>query len=271
MTSKLIEHPFDTIKVRLQSQHIGKSKKMAYTGSWDCLRQALHDHHGLRNLYRGLASPLVGAVGENAILFFTYGMAQSVLSRTVQTENGRLPIAHLTAAGAFAGGCVSFLLTPVELIKCRMQVLDATASVSSLQLLRNIVGQHGWRGMYCGYSGTLLREVFGGAAWFGTYEVISRRLMETAGEKEMTTKSALMAGAAAGIAYNTILFPADVIKSQQQTRPTPTSFTKVAKQLWRAEGYRGFYRGFGITFARAGPSSAMIFYTYEMLRRTIAE
>ena len=64
---KVIEYPFDTVKVRLQSQpgHL----PLRYTGPLDCFKQSLHSD-GFLGLYRGLSAPIVGAAIETSSLFF---------------------------------------------------------------------------------------------------------------------------------------------------------------------------------------------------------
>jgi len=65
---KFIEYPFDTIKVRLQSQP--DDQPLRYRGPLDCFRQSLKQD-GIRGLYRGISPPLVGAAAENSALFFS--------------------------------------------------------------------------------------------------------------------------------------------------------------------------------------------------------
>lgn len=61
MTGKLVEYPFDTLKVRLQTG--------PYAGATDCIT-TISKEEGLLAFYRGLATPLVGAGIEVATLFF---------------------------------------------------------------------------------------------------------------------------------------------------------------------------------------------------------
>ncbi|RHZ72578.1 hypothetical protein Glove_242g137 [Diversispora epigaea] len=87
----------------------------------------------------------------------------------------------------------------------------------------------------------------------------------------------MTAGACAGMAYNLLIFPADSIKSQIQTdeeimqatgkKIVRRGFFKVGRDIFKSDGIPGFYRGCGITVARAAPSSAIIFMTYELLTR----
>lgn len=86
-----------------------------------------------------------------------------------------------------------------------------------------------------------------------------------------------LGGASAGMAYNLLIYPVDSIKSQMQTdeevmRATgkeviKRGFCKVGRDLYKSDGIKGFYRGCGITIARAVPSNAIIFTTYEILKR----
>lgn len=68
IAGKYVEYPFDTVKVRLQSQpdHL----PLRYKGPLDCFAQSLRQD-GFLGLYRGVTAPLVGAAAENASLFFS--------------------------------------------------------------------------------------------------------------------------------------------------------------------------------------------------------
>lgn len=68
IAGKFIEYPFDTVKVRLQSQpdHL----PLQYTGPLDCFKQSLR-RDGFMGLYRGISAPLVGAAVETSSLFFS--------------------------------------------------------------------------------------------------------------------------------------------------------------------------------------------------------
>ncbi|RXK40936.1 mitochondrial ornithine carrier protein [Tremella mesenterica] len=126
MVAKLFEHPFDLVKVRLQSQPTDRA--LTFTGPWDCFKQT-YLHEGWKGLYRGLSAPLLGAACENACLFLVYGKTQNIIlhfrpGETTDTslEKRQLSQAELALAAAAAGAVTSFVLTPIELIKCRMQV-----------------------------------------------------------------------------------------------------------------------------------------------------
>lgn len=68
VVGKYIEYPFDTIKVRLQSQP--NTIPLRYSGPLDCFKQSLQKD-GFLGIYRGISAPLVGAAVETSTLFFS--------------------------------------------------------------------------------------------------------------------------------------------------------------------------------------------------------
>lgn len=285
---KTIEYPFDTVKVRLQSQP--ENLPLRYAGPIDCFRQSFRSE-GVAGLYRGISAPLVGAAIETSSLFFSYRIAQNVLQTTLYMSkpDEALSLGALVACGAASGAFTSLLLTPIELVKCQMQVpLNGCShrGVRPLTVVTSVYRHHGIFGFWHGQLGTLIRETGGSAAWFGSYEGVSalfRHYSHSCGSRSTATASSqetlpvwqqMLAGAAAGISYNFAFYPADTIKSRMQTEEFPgvlngrrRTFWMVAKALWEQQGVKGLYRGCGVTVGRAAPSSAFIFVIYEGLRK----
>ncbi|BGP55926.1 hypothetical protein JCM8202_005269 [Rhodotorula sphaerocarpa] len=128
IASRAVEHPFDLTKVRLQSQPLDRPAR--YTGPWDCIVQT-YRAEGVRAFWRGVSMPVAGAMAENATLFVVYNQSQAFLRRmfppppSSSASPGDPPpmsIPQTATAAALAGAAASFVLTPVELVKCKMQV-----------------------------------------------------------------------------------------------------------------------------------------------------
>ncbi|KAJ3021846.1 hypothetical protein HKX48_007622 [Thoreauomyces humboldtii] len=302
MVGMLFQFPFDTVKVRLQSQPHGVNQ--LFRGPVDCAVKGIKAG-GLRSLYKGMSAPLVGAMIENSALFVAFNNIQNAIRRYSDTpDDASLSMTQLTLSGFLSGAMVSFVLTPVELVKCQLQVQDVFVKPISqtegghrhqhplpqpprhhgpLSVILHTYRTHGLAGFYHGHVGTFLREAGGGAAWFGTYELVVREFVHRKqrahrnsnpenrttvfGKQDLSTGHIMLAGAAAGMTYNATFFPADCIKSRQQTTEGGMSFLQVTRKVYGAEGWRGFYRGFGINLVRSAPTSAMIFATYELLSR----
>ena len=202
-----------------------------------------------------------------------------------------------------SGAFTSLLLTPIELVKCQLQVPLPAPSSDALHIstrrpgvfsvIASISRHHGLLGFWHGQLGTLIRETGGSAAWFGAYEGVGHAFRKRNAKKynekaKLKVWQQLLAGASAGVAYNFVFFPADTIKSRMQTeevnpidmtgrqlegregelglKKRRSTFLVSGRELWAQQGVRGLYRGCGITVARAAPSSAVIFAVYEGLR-----
>jgi len=271
---------------------------------------------------QGLPAPVFGAMCENASLFVVYNQLQLAVrwAGGIQPD-APLGLGHLAIAAAGAGSVVSFILyghfffpsdasrgeltrssyrsTPIELVKCKMQVQMLAPGVVAGQpvptrrlqgpfsILRSVIATNGFKGLWLGQTGTLLRESGGSAAWFTMNEFVANLFVmrrernahlpaHSLSKKDLNAWELGISGACAGIAYNVSLFPADSVKSALQTEeelrprapgvPRPTFF-QTFKSMYNARGIRGLYAGLGVTVARSAPSSAMIFLIYDGLNK----
>jgi mitochondrial ornithine carrier protein len=233
----------------------------------------------------------VGAALETSCLFFFERIGRELIySSNLCPRDQSLPLSYLWLTGAFSGAFTSFVLTPVELVKCKIQV-PATADgkppppLRPVPVIRDIYRHHGLVGFWHGQVGTLIRESGGCAAWFGAKETVTKmfRSLNAKRASNDVDKAVIIsqplplwqqavAGATGGMTYNFLFFPADTIKSRMQTMPIGESvknrtFLGEGVALWKQYGVRGLYRGCGITVLRAAPSSAFIFMVYDGLKR----
>ncbi|KAJ8142847.1 hypothetical protein OY671_004025 [Metschnikowia pulcherrima] len=261
---KIIEFPFDTVKVRLQSAH--------GAGSTVNVISHILANEGIFAFYKGLKAPLAGACLESAVLFSAYEYAHSFLrSSTNWPASSMMSVCF---SGAFSGFAASFVLTPVELIKCNLQVANLsqrTRHESYTSISTQIIKKNGIPGLWSGLSSTLMREMAGTAVWFASYE--KSLIAFNKWWPEQKNINSLMSGATAGFLFNLSVYPVDTIKSNIQTAhisgrsASESSFKNVFNFLVsRPGGIANLYNGLGITLMRSIPANAVIFYTYEYLK-----
>ncbi len=286
------------MKVRLQSQP--DTFPLRYKGPLDCFKQSFRSD-GLIGLYRGISAPLVGAALETSSLFFWERLArESLFSLHLYQRNDPLPLSALFLTGAISGAFTSLVLTPVELVKCKIQVPTTIDGLkrpapSIPSVISEVFHHQGIRGFWNGQLGTLIRETGGCAAWFGSKETVTllfrhlnarsthlplqpplnpRNLPTTTSTPDLAPLplwQQAVAGASAGMSYNFLFFPADTIKSRIQTASSSSLAPKLqfwteGKAVLKHSGLRGLYRGCGITVARSAPSSAFIFIIFDALK-----
>ena len=235
----------------------------------------------LLGMFRG-AMPLFATVPlNNAMLMYGYGIGKSISES--RGESSLLPIFIGGCAGGFAQ---SFLQSPVELLKVRLQLAASgqqpSTSALTLELLRPSTGASSApaattvvppllsRGLYA----TLLRDVVPHGVWFLSYDWAKRKLEQRAAAALPSARlpaeppplgavEQLSAGAYAAVAAWVVGYPADVIKTRCQMVGGYPSVRDAAQSIYREGGVRAFYRGLGLKLLRAVPQSAAGFFVYE--------
>lgn len=257
---KLVEFPFDTIKVRLQTNHNNMFKS-----TFDCIKYTYTNEGITKGFYKGVSSPMFGAILENAVLFVTYGQTYKYLD--TKSNSNLSDLSKIIISGGVAGSFVSFVLTPVELVKCKLQVANLTDAKNNhtvMKTISNTIKQNGVKALWKGQSSTFIRESLGGSVWFGTYEVTKKELKKLDKNNENKQWHSLLGGGLAGVMFNFTLFPVDTVKSLVQIDHHIT-VPQAVKTIIAKNGIAGFYKGLGITLTRAAPANAVIFYTYDMI------
>jgi solute carrier family 25 carnitine/acylcarnitine transporter 20/29 len=247
MTRAFVGHPFDTIKVKMQT---GAN---VYRSSLSCLRSILRTD-GFGGLYRGLGAPIVGNAAISAVHF-------SVLNVTKEQYGSVI-------AGGMAGICGAFISSPVEYIRIKMQLAITNHGKpyrGVFDCMHNIIlsgrGINPFR-LYRGLSITILREGIGYGAFFGSYEHFS----PPTGYKLVDD---LLRGIICGVALWGSMYPLDVIKSRIQGAMLSQEHVGIlshAATVYKEGGWLGFFRGFEATMIRAIPVNIAIVLCIESIR-----
>ncbi|KAG0044270.1 Mcm2-7 hexameric complex component [Gryganskiella cystojenkinii] len=233
----IIGSPLDVLKVRLQAQGSSPSVGRSIPQNKSTL-STMVQNEGIRSLFKGITSPIVGLAGLNSILFASYsatmrlfdtispqpGLGSSSLAEPLQ------PLSHVFTAGFVAGVACFLVSTPTELVKCRAQVmaakLEPNASAAALsesgswKVAKDVVQRFGFRGLYQGGWVTILRDAPGYGVYFLGYEGLKRVLEIPPGDTSgINTWKLLFAGGMAGTLSWASIYPLDVIKTRLQTQP----------------------------------------------------
>ncbi|KAK6947429.1 Mitochondrial substrate/solute carrier [Dillenia turbinata] len=277
----IVGHPFDTIKVKLQSQPVplpGQPPK--YSGAMDAVKQTLAAE-GPRGLFKGMGAPLATVAAFNAVLFTVRGQIERLLRSGPDTP---LTVYQQVVAGAGAGVAVSFLACPTELIKCRLQAQSLLADSGSagaavkyggpMDVARHVLKMEGGvRGLFKGLVPTMAREIPGNAVVFGVYELAKQAMAGGQDTSSLGRGSLVVAGGLAGASFWAVVYPTDVVKSVIQVdnyqNPKYSGSIDAFKKILASEGTKGLYKGFGPAMARSVPANAACFLAYEMTKASL--
>ncbi len=293
----LVGQPFDTVKVRLQTQPA--QVPPLYSGPLDCLKQTIQKE-GVPGLYRGTLGPLLGIGLCVSIQFATLEASKRAFLR-VNKESGAINPETLSSYQLFIAGTVSGLANtivagPVEHVRIRCQVISqgsgaggqkAIAQAMGMNVFsgpiacaRQILATHGIKGLFQGIGATMLRDGMGFGAYFLAYEYMVQKAISRHREKspnfqrsQMPAYEAISFGALAGVSYWLPVYPIDVIKSKIQTDTLISSERKypgilrAISRTYSDQGLAGFFRGFTPCMLRSVPVNAATFAAFELAMR----
>jgi len=284
----LVGHPFDTIKVRLQTQ------RELYKTGWDCLKKTV-TKEGFLAVYKGMGGPMLTIPLVNAVVFAAYAQAKDLMHQ-FQKEPKPLSLTQISIAGAYAGLINCAIVSPVELIKTRLQIQHEQTSLrrtlrsryaakpteqvvfnGPVDCVRKIYQKNGLKGLYRGMTSTIYREIPGYGGQFWMYEALKRGLTrEGEAVHDLGAVPLIIAGGTAGIFGWCCSYPFDYIKSQIQAEPYDKrttwrkhpllldgGFWDCARQTVARGGFKALWKGFGPCAARAFPANAAGFLAYE--------
>lgn len=263
----IIGHPFDLVKVRLQT-----AEKGVYSGALDVVRRTIAREGLLRGLYAGVSAPLVGVTPMFAVSFWGYDLGKTLVQKfsTVSIENNtpQYSIAQISAAGAFSAVPMTLITAPFERVKVLLQIQGQNPPPpgqkpkysGGLDVVRQLYKEGGVRSVFRGSAMTLARDSPGSAAYFAAYEYIKRSLTpkDASGNPtgDLPLTAIITAGGAAGVAMWIPVFPVDTIKSRMQSAEGRPTIGGTIRGIYASGGVKAFFPGFGPALARAVPANA---------------
>ncbi len=201
-----------------------------------------------------------------ALNFFAYEFGLKMLG---VTNSPTLSPVYNFVAGFWSGLPISFIVSPSELIKCRLQmegIGGGSDKSKGLQMMKNIVATEGIGGLYRGLALTMSREMPSYAFYFGSFQYSRKFLTERFGESRLNT---FLAGCIGGAMSWITVYPIDVIKTQLQTQPGHTR--QIINDIWNKQGIRGFFSGLMPCLIRAFIVAGFTFVPYEESKKILAK
>ncbi|KAK7419318.1 Cu/Pi carrier [Neonectria magnoliae] len=196
-------------------------------------------------------------------------------SSKAQAKTGHIELysgryyAACTFGGLLACGLTHAAVTPLDLVKTRRQV-DSKLYKSNFQAWGKIYRAEGVRGIFTGWSPTLLGYSAQGAFKYGWYEYFKKTYSDMAGPEaahKYKTGLYLAASASAEVLADLALCPFEAVKVRMQgSIPNPYRGTlHGVSAVVGKEGVAGLYKGLYPLWGRQIPYTMMKFASFETI------
>ncbi|EKX34705.1 hypothetical protein GUITHDRAFT_147022 [Guillardia theta CCMP2712] len=259
----LVGQPFDTLKVRLQ---VSGAKSVASTETRSFVKT-------LAMYYRGSGPPVISSGLVSSLNFTGFEAIKRLFHRE---DMHRAPLFVHWVSGFGGAIPVTVITCPSQNIKILQQAGEERLGM--IECLRKIFKTSGLRGLYRGYCIHSILETFGRGWYMVTYETVKRRLDDTPEVLggQISLHRRMLAGACAGMAGWSSIYPLDVIRSRIMAQPL-TEKEKLANpkmlfsnsldcimKTYSEGGIPIFFRGIGFSLVRAAPVAACVLPTYDL-------
>ncbi|XP_065872677.1 mitochondrial phosphate carrier protein 3, mitochondrial-like [Euphorbia lathyris] len=172
------------------------------------------------------------------------------------------------AGGILSCGITHTAVTPLDLVKCNMQI-DPSKYKSVTSGFGVLLKEQGVKGLFKGWTPTLLGYSAQGACKMGFYEFFKKYYSDIAGPEYASKYKTLiyLAGSASTeLIADVALCPMEAVKVRVQTQPGfARGLADGMPKIIRSEGYAGLYKGLVPLWGRQVPYTMMKFVTFETI------
>ncbi|KAL6043557.1 Solute carrier family 25 member 44 [Balamuthia mandrillaris] len=168
---------------------------------------------------------------------------------------------------------VRTLVYPPILVKTRLQVQKRQSQYKgTLDAFAKIFRQEGPRGFYKGFLTTTMGILPGQFTYLTVYEYVRAHLPLSAGPGTDFLRN-FLGGASASLCSSTVTVPLDVISQLlmiQDGKVNKAEYSggwDAAKSIYKTQGIRGLYRGYGISILVYVPYSAFWWSSYTEFKK----
>ncbi|KAI0768812.1 mitochondrial carrier [Trametes elegans] len=280
MLSSVICNPTDIVKVR---QQLKRQTPGAQGNAFWSVGVEMARKEGVRSLMGGLSASMLREVVYSGIRMGTYEYFKDKLHVWSAGALSREGLALKIGAASIAATIGSALANPADLVKVRMQAYypngspyrqmrHAFASIyeegATLAGSRGASAAYGGiQALYRGVEATTIRGIVLSATQICSYDQIKQSLKKR-GLMQEGVPLHLVASTFAGLFCSITSNPVDVVKVRlmNDKKHEFKGTLDCVRQIMVREGPFGFYKGFGMCWARLGTHTILTFLIFERVR-----
>ncbi|CAF2183035.1 unnamed protein product [Brassica napus] len=279
-----------------------KTRQQVCRSQGSCIKGAftLVRHEGLKGLYRGFGTSLMGTIPARALYMTALEVTKSNVGSAALSlgfTEAKASAAANAVGGLTAAMAAQLVWTPVDVVSQRLMVqgssgfVNACNYVNGFDAFRKIVRADGVKGLYRGFGISILTYAPSNAVWWASYSVaqsmvwggigcyVCKKGEENGNTVKPDSKTVMavqgVSAAVAGSVSALITMPLDTIKTRLQVLDGEDkrgpNIGQTVRNLVREGGWTACYRGLGPRCASMSMSATTMITTYEFLKRLSAK
>ncbi|XP_074563907.1 putative mitochondrial adenine nucleotide transporter BTL3 [Curcuma longa] len=264
MISRTCIAPLERIKLECMVQG---SKR-----SWLKIVQCIWDSEGLSGFWKGNGLNLLRMVPSKSINFIAYDMYVGWLLR-LEGKN-RITNHDSVIGGAISGLLSTVLCIPLDTVRTRLAAPGGEALGGVAGCLCSMVQNEGFYSLYKGLNAALISMGPSSAVFYLVYDILknshlSKMKKDTSGERsdQLGPVRTLLYSAIAGAVSETVTYPLEVIRRQQQLQQSSNlRLSSAFIDLVKREGVESLFVGLVPSTLQVLPAAALSYFCYEMMK-----
>lgn len=268
--------PLERIKILLQIQAMsaardGNVKNLKYRGLFSPFKIIIREE-GFMSLWKSNATNVLRVIPTYGLKFMLNDTFKDMVRKT---PGEKLHFGQKLAAGTISGLFTTACTYPLDLVRNRLILGKGMGLYYTgfLHCVRTTFAKEGPLAFYKGYAMTALS----GSPYVGiqmsAYDSFYRQMANDDGSVLIRYK--IGSGVLAGLIAQTLTYPGDTCRRRMATNGA-NGTTKVyngnldcVKQVFRNEGFVGFYGGWRMNVIRSIPAAAIQFVAYEQFKKLL--
>ncbi|KAI7869381.1 mitochondrial carrier [Spinellus fusiger] len=174
LVNSVLASPVELVKIKMQAQFGSKAvgEERHFKGPMECVRHLVQQEGLFRGLFRGLWATVVREMPAYAGFYSGFEVTKRYLTAHQQEQAN---VVQLMVSGAVGGVSYWLCCYPLDVVKSVIQHQAlAPRGFYVTSVMKEIVQQDGYRGLFRGLGPTLLRSIPAAGATFTAYELCIR-------------------------------------------------------------------------------------------------
>ncbi|XP_061625144.1 calcium-binding mitochondrial carrier protein SCaMC-2-A [Phyllopteryx taeniolatus] len=261
--SRTCTAPLDRVKVMMQVYGSRSNNMCIMSGLTQMVKEG-----GVRSLWRGNGVNIIKIAPESALKFMAYEQIKHLIGSDKQT----LSISERFMAGSLAGVIAQSAIYPMEVLKTRLALRKTGQYAGISDCAKQIFRREGLAAFYKGYMPNMLGIIPYAGIDLAVYETLKNSYLQQYGTASDPGILVLLAcGTVSSTCGQLASYPLALVRTRMQAQAATGSgqqatMTALFRQILRAEGPTGLYRGLAPNFLKVIPAVSISYVVYEHMK-----